>query len=81
MSKRLEDVLERRRRINSALYKLIACHDEIYWLKPLTRVISLAAMSQDLPEKVPSIATVSDILDNRLRDLEAEIKLVGGLFR
>jgi hypothetical protein len=81
MPKRLEDVLDSRRRINRASQRLNACQDDLWRIQELNTATGYAITSTDLPEQARSIWILTDTMFGLLRDLESQLKQIQELLR
>lgn len=81
MTKRLEDVLNRRRRINRASRELITCRGDLWRIQELNKSTGYAITSSDVPDEVRCIWILTDMMFDLLRDLEGELKLIQELLR
>lgn len=81
MPTRLEDVLKRRRLINKHRQRITQCRDELDNLKQLCWIVDLAVCSRKLPEEAQNIAIVVQMLQDRLNDLEAELRDIQSLLK
>lgn len=76
MTRKLEDIVKRRRLINRANERLIEAHAQICRLREFARAIGYAVTSEEISEEVRSIYELTDSLYWALDNLGGELKLL-----
>lgn len=81
MPRKLEDVLRSRRLQNEAIIRLNLFRDELDASRALLRVLANACTAHDFPQEVYANASLADLIDDRLRNVEQGLSKVQKLLR